>query len=88
MKIEDAELLGAVMEVREAVEGAQEEAELEAWKRENEERISGSEGVLAGCFERGDVEGAKREAVRLRYWVNVKESLEGWERGKGVVLQH
>ena len=44
--------------------------------------------VLERAFEEDDVEVAKREAVRLRYWVNVKESLDGWERGKRVVLEH
>jgi molecular chaperone HscB len=34
------------------------------------------------------VEAAKREAVRLRYWVNIKESLDNWERGKPIVLEH
>jgi len=24
----------------------------------------------------------------LRYWVNIKESLDGWEKGKPVVLVH
>ena len=33
-------------------------------------------------------QGAMQEAVRLRYWINIKESLDGWEKGKPVVLNH
>ncbi|KAK8084424.1 Co-chaperone Hsc20 [Apiospora hydei] len=32
--------------------------------------------------------GAEREAVRLRYWVNIRESIDAWEKGKPVVLEH
>lgn len=77
-----------MLEVREAIEGAREEGELEGMKGENEGRIRESEGVIGEAFGRDDVEGAKRESVRLRYWVNIKEVLDGWEEGKGVVLVH
>lgn len=77
-----------VMEIREEIEEAQEEGELEGLKRENEERILESEEKIGRLFGEGDVEGVKGEAVRLRYWVNVKESLDGWEKGREVVLNH
>lgn len=88
LKSEDEELLMEVMDVRERIEGAGEEGELEGLKGGNEGRIRESEGVLERCFREDDVEGAKGEAVRLRYWINIKESLDGWERGKPVVLVH
>lgn len=87
-KVEDNELLMTVLEVREAVEEAEDESELEGLKRENDERIVEAEDVLETAFKEGDLGRAKDEAVRLRYWVNVKESLNNWERGKGVVLEH
>ena len=87
-KVDDAELLMEVLEVREAIESAEEEGELEGLKAVNQERIRESEGVLERCFGEDDIESAKREAVRLRYWENVRESLEGWEKGKPVVLVH
>lgn len=87
-RVEDAGLLAEVMEAREAIEGARGEGELEGVRRGNEARMGASEGVLAEAFGRDDVEGAKAEAVRLRYWTNIKEALDGWEKGKPVVLVH
>ena len=57
-------------------------------RRGNDARIVESEGILEGAFERDDVEVAKAESVRLRYWTNIKESLDAWEKGKPVVLVH
>ncbi|PMD41526.1 Co-chaperone Hsc20, partial [Hyaloscypha variabilis F] len=87
-KVEDPELLMEVLDAREEIENANEEEELEEMKRINEERIERSEAILDKAFKRDDIEGAKGEAVRLRYWVNIKESLDAWERGKPVVLVH
>lgn len=84
----EPEVLGAVMEARETVEEAVEESELESLREENEERISRAEEVLGEAFASGDVEAAKREVVRLRYWMNVRESIDNWESGKPVVLEH
>ena len=87
-KVEDPELLMEVLDTREEIENAGEEEELEELKRVNDERIETSEKLLEGAFRDDDMEGAKEEAVRLRYWVNIKESLDGWEKGKPVVLVH
>ena len=50
----------------------------------------GSNGVdvLEQCFEKGDVEAAAQEAIRLRYWSNIAESIHGWEKGVGGGLNH
>lgn len=87
-KTEDKELLMSVMEVREAVEDAESEEELEGLKSENEERIEESLKVIESGFESGDLETVREEAVRLRYWRNCQESLQNWEKGNGVVLEH
>ncbi|ORY00234.1 Co-chaperone HscB, C-terminal oligomerization domain-containing protein [Clohesyomyces aquaticus] len=87
-KVEDPELLMEVLETRERIEEAKREEELRELREENDGRIERSVDVLEKAFERDDVEVAKSEAVRLKYWVNVKESLDGWERGKPVVLEH
>lgn len=86
--LEDPELLGVVLEAREAVEEAQEESELDDVRAENEDRIRTSEERIGDAFARDDLAAAAREVVRLRYWVNIKESVDNWEKGKGVVLEH
>lgn len=88
LKVEDPELLMTVLEAREAIEEAAEEHDLDELRAENEARIGASEEVLESAFAGHDIELAKREAVKLRYWVNIRDSLDAWERGKPVVLQH
>ncbi|OTA91093.1 hypothetical protein M434DRAFT_397467 [Hypoxylon sp. CO27-5] len=87
-RVEDPSLLMLVLETREAIEEAGSEEELEPLREENEERIRRSEDVLAKAFEEGDEVGARREVTRLRYWVNIRESIQNWERGKPIVLEH
>jgi molecular chaperone HscB len=84
-KVEDPELL---MEVLEQIEEAENEEDLEGMKDSNDERIRRSEKVLEQAFKEDDIERAKSEAVKLRYWINIKESIDNWEQGKPVVLQH
>ncbi|GAB1311442.1 molecular chaperone [Madurella fahalii] len=84
----DAELLMTVLEAREAIEEAETEADLDEVRAANEGRIRESEEALGRALERADVPAAKDEAVRLRYWVNIREGVDNWERGKPVVLQH
>lgn len=88
LKVEEPDLLMLVLEAREEIEEAEEERDLEEPRRVNDERIAETERALDGAFARDDLEAAKREAVRMRYWVNIKDSLDNWERGKPVVLQH
>ncbi|SMR42307.1 unnamed protein product [Zymoseptoria tritici ST99CH_1A5] len=80
---EGGELLMEVMEAREAVDEVEDEAGLEALKSDNEERMKGSVAGLEAAFAEGNLEAARREAVRLRYWKNIEESIRGWEKGHG-----
>ncbi|KAF3360408.1 hypothetical protein VdG1_01368 [Verticillium dahliae VDG1] len=84
----DPGLLLTVLEAREEIEDAATEAELEGLRAANDARIRASEDVLEAAFRGDDLEAAKREAVRLRYWVNIRDSLDAWESGKPVVLEH
>lgn len=84
----DPGLLADVLCAREAIEEAESEGDLEGVGAENEGRIGECERALERLFREGDVRGAVRECVRLRYWVNIKEGVDGWEKGRGVVLQH
>ncbi|KAF2970177.1 hypothetical protein GQX73_g3384 [Xylaria multiplex] len=87
-KVEDAELLMLVLETRECIEEAREEGDLEALRIENEERIAECEDRLQELFAQDRLDEARAETVRLRYWVNVRESINNWEKGKPVVLEH
>jgi molecular chaperone HscB len=84
----EEDVLDVVLEAREVIEEAESEAELVGLKEENEERIRAAEEIIGRAFEEGDVEKLKREVVKLRYWVNIRESVDNWERGKPVVLEH
>ncbi|KAF5022108.1 hypothetical protein F66182_5854 [Fusarium sp. NRRL 66182] len=88
LKVEEPELLMLVLEAREEIEEAGIEQDLDEPRVANEARIAESEQILERAFQNDDIEAAKHEAVRLRYWVNIKESLDNWEQGKHVVLQH
>ena len=77
------ELLEEVIEVRNFIDNATEAEELEGTRKENEGKIREGEGELQRCFEGDDLEGASRECVRMRYWRNVRESIDGWEKGSG-----
>ncbi|KAF2648332.1 co-chaperone protein HscB, mitochondrial precursor [Lophiostoma macrostomum CBS 122681] len=87
-KVEDPELLMEVLEAREQIEEAESEEDLVQMKTENDAKIEESVKILEGAFAKEDIDGAKSEAVKLRYWINIKESLDAWERGKPVVLAH
>lgn len=81
----DPETLIEVMEVQETIEevGASPEAEAEinSLKKENDVRIGACVNALAGAFDRGDIEGARKECIRLRFWYSVGEGLREWEPG-------
>ncbi|KNG44635.1 fe-s protein assembly co-chaperone [Stemphylium lycopersici] len=87
-KVDDPELLMEVLEARESIEEAEQEDDLVEMRERNEERIKESTEVIDKAFREDDLDAAKSEAVKLRYWVNIKESIENWEKGVPVVLQH
>lgn len=88
MQVDDPSLLMVVLEAHEEISDATAEEDLQELRAVNDKRIRESEDVLEKAFHEDDVMAAKKEAVRLRYWVNIKQSLDNWEEGKPVVLQH
>lgn len=84
----DPALLAEVLLARETIEDAASEQDLEAVRRDNDERRRLSLRRLAEAFANEDVPAAVRETVRLRYWENIAESIHNWEEGKPIVLQH
>lgn len=87
-RVEDPELLMEVLEMREHIEAVQEEEELRPMKEMNDERIKESVKILDAAFKSDDLDTAKEESIKLRYWINIKDSLDAWERGKPVVMIH
>lgn len=87
-KVEDPELLMEVLETREIIEEAQSEEDLQPLKETNEKRVEGSVQILEDAFKKDDLDAAKTEAVKLRYWINIRESIDSFEPGKPVVLVH
>ncbi|KAJ5555432.1 hypothetical protein N7535_007867 [Penicillium sp. DV-2018c] len=81
----DPETLMEVMEVQETIEGvgasAEGETQINALKKENELRVAECVENLGAAFDRGDVEAARKECVRLRFWYSVGEGLRAWEPG-------
>lgn len=70
----DTELLMEVLSVREEIENASEEERV-GFERENEQRMRGCEAAFERCIGDGRWMEARGEAVRLRYWSNIGESL-------------
>lgn len=84
----DPSLLIEVLHARETIEDAASEKDLDDVRAENEERIDRCLAGLAEAFAAEDLAAAVRETVRLRYWVNIRESIQNWEEGKPIVLEH
>lgn len=84
----DAELLMLVLDAHELIEAAEAPHHLDTLRAENDDRIRTCVDALARAFAADDVDAAKREAVRLRYWVNIRNAIDEWEEGKPPVLQH
>ncbi|KAJ5802213.1 uncharacterized protein N7503_004663 [Penicillium pulvis] len=82
----DPETLMEVMEVQETIEevGASPEAEeeIDALKKENDQRIEACVKSLGSAIDRNDIETARKECVRLRFWYSVGEGLREWEPGR------
>jgi molecular chaperone HscB len=73
-------LLMEVMEANEQIDEAESEGDLEPLKKRNDERVAESVKALEEAFAKDDVEVATKETVRLRYWVNIGETLKHWEK--------
>jgi molecular chaperone HscB len=71
----DSEILMEVMEAREEAEEAETEEQISNLRTENNQRIEAVIGKLEEAFKKDELITAKREAVRLRYWVGVEDRL-------------
>ncbi|MCJ1464568.1 hypothetical protein MMC07_003181 [Pseudocyphellaria aurata] len=73
----DQGLLMDVLKVREAIEEAETEEDMKALEAENGSRIGKCVGQLEDYFARDDLQGAREEVGRLRYWCAIQETLKG-----------
>lgn len=73
--ISDQELLVEIMEIREAIEDARDEASLRQLLRENEERLGACIAAVALAFESGDLASAQVSVQRLSYYTRIQEEL-------------
>ncbi|KAG9228360.1 hypothetical protein BJ875DRAFT_477667 [Amylocarpus encephaloides] len=87
-KVEDPELLMEVLDAREEIDEAQKEEDLTTLKTTNDRRISRSEEILDKAFREDSMALATEEVVRLRYWVNIQDSLHHWENGEPILTHH
>lgn len=71
----DEEILMEVMEAREAAEEAESEEEICNLRAENQRKIDDVVMRLEEAFKKDDLILAKREAVRLSYWIGVEDRL-------------
>lgn len=88
MRLDDEALLMEVLGAREEIEETETEKGLVPLRTANDVRIGESLRRLERAFAEDDLKMAKAETVKLRYWVNIRESLDAWEKGKPVVLVH
>lgn len=84
----DMELLGEVMEIREALEDADTQEQVDALRQSNQDEIQRAVSSMQSLFEQQDWDAAKQGTIRLRYLMNVDTACKDWQAGKPIVLQH
>jgi molecular chaperone HscB len=77
-----------VLEVREAIEEATNQSEIEDIKADNDLRIKNVEHELVKAFKEGRAEDARDRTIELRYWEGLRKACDDWEPGKRVELVH
>lgn len=78
---QDQETLMEVLESQEAMEEAEDEAAITELKTENERRREECVTKLGRALDGGDVETARNECVKLKFWYNIQDCLKEWEPG-------
>lgn len=88
--LEYKEMLMMVLEAHESLEIASDESDLDGISAENDERIKTSEQAINKLLKYDPInwDQLMMEAIRLKYWMNIKNGIKEWEPGKPVHLTH
>ncbi|CAH6721989.1 J-type co-chaperone Jac1p, mitochondrial [[Candida] jaroonii] len=88
--LEYKDLLMTVLDAHESLEFASNENELDSLSEENDERIEQTEKYIDELLSSSELDWHKimLEAIRLKYWVNIRNAIKDWEPGKPVHLTH
>lgn len=86
--LEDPQLLMQVMELREQLEEAQSEEDVEAIAQENQQYYDAAVVALGEAFASGNIDAARSKTTELRYWSNIAKVCREWAPGQRVEMQH
>lgn len=88
LQFQDKTMLFEMMEIHEKLESIMNEKELDAMKKENQNKIKDLCETLTELFEAKEWDKAALATIRLKYCYNIKNALKEWEAGKPVTLTH
>lgn len=83
-------MLMLVLEAHELLEFADSEADLEDLEEENDYRIEESEQNINDLMHQDPMNWDKllMEAIKLKYWMNIRNGIHEWEPGKTIQITH
>ncbi|CAO3613661.1 unnamed protein product [Cunninghamella blakesleeana] len=81
-------LLMEVMEVREELEEATTNDDVEIIKNENDEKIKETVANLSSAFANNDLDLAKDYSIQLQYWENIRRAIIDWSPGHRIEIKH
>ncbi|KAG4095478.1 Co-chaperone Hsc20 [Neocallimastix lanati (nom. inval.)] len=80
--IKDTQFLMNIMEINESIDDAEDQDDIDDINEENQERIKNSIDLISKDFKSGKWEEMKEEAIKLRYWTNIQNTLKEWNPKK------
>ncbi|KAF7723582.1 hypothetical protein EC973_001823 [Apophysomyces ossiformis] len=86
--LHDPELLMDVMEVREELEEASTESDVNRIKIQNDEKMQETIQNLSTSFANEAFDQAKEYVIQLQYWENIRHAIIDWSPGKRVEVHH
>jgi molecular chaperone HscB len=75
-KLYEQDLISEVIEARMEIEEAEDESEVEAIRAKNKEKMDSAVEQLRAAFAQRNIDRAKQESVRLKYWHKVEKAAQ------------